>query len=144
MTQVRLGAEARGRRLDAPVALDPHLVGTVDHDLVDARVGEQRLERPKAERALGDAGRERRAGVVGQQPRLAVDELPDALMQVSVAVLRRLTQKPVAQRRGQLLERGLSIVVFHTPYRPRAAETRPPADRACRRRGRARRRPRGT
>ncbi len=38
--------------LDLPLALDPELVERVAHDLGDAVVGEQRLERPVAERVL--------------------------------------------------------------------------------------------
>ena len=40
--------------LDPPAALDVDVVGPVDHHLLDRRVGEQLLERPKADRVAQD------------------------------------------------------------------------------------------
>ena len=117
VAQVGLPREARARRLDAAVALDPHAAGAVDHDLVDAGVGEQRLERPEPERALGDPRRQPRAGIVVEQTGLAVDELADALVQVAAGVAGGLAEQPVAQRDRQLVERGVAIGVVHALYR---------------------------
>ena len=82
MTQLGLALEARGGRLDPPLALNPDLPRPVHHHLVDRRVAQQRLERAEAERALRDPSRKTRAGVVVEQPRLAIDELVDALLEV--------------------------------------------------------------
>ena len=67
-----------------PRALDPGRRRAADEDLVDLGVGEQRLERPEPERALGDPLRERLAGALVEHPRLAVDERADAGARVLV------------------------------------------------------------
>ena len=63
--QLRLVVEAHRRLVEPALALDPDLVGAVDHDLRDRVVGEQPLERAVAEDVVGDlvarAARARRA-----------------------------------------------------------------------------------
>ena len=105
MAQVGLAAKPRRRRLDAPLALDPHLIRTVDHHLIDRRIAQQRLQRPEPERALGDPRHQLSTGVVVQQARLTVDERADALVQVALRCARAssLTQQAVAQRDRQLV-----------------------------------------
>ena len=72
--QVRLVGEADGRLVELAAALDPDVVGAVDHDLGDRVVGEQALERPVAEDVVGDLRREplavlaRDAGLVVEEP----------------------------------------------------------------------------
>ena len=97
--QLVLAGEAHAGRLDPAAPLDPDRPGSVDHDLVDSGIGEQRLERAEARRALGDAGDEPRAGVLVEQPGLAIDERADALLQLAVrAVTPGLAEQPLAQR----------------------------------------------
>ena len=55
---VRLVIEAHVGVEEPTVALDPDVVGAVDHDLGDAVVGQQPLERAVAERIVGDRGGE--------------------------------------------------------------------------------------
>ena len=50
--------EADGRLEQAPLTLDPHVVGAVDHDLRDAVVREQALEGAVAEDVVRDLGYE--------------------------------------------------------------------------------------
>jgi len=111
MAQVGFAVEARGGRLDAALALHPDLLGPVDHDLVDGRVGQQRLERTEPEGALRHPGDEMRAGVVVEQPRLAIDERADALVHVTAvaAAAGRLAEQPVAQRACQSVERLVAV-----------------------------------
>ena len=52
--QVVLVVEAHRRLVQLAGALDPDVVGAVDHDLGDGVVLEQRLDRPVAERVVGD------------------------------------------------------------------------------------------
>ena len=116
VAQVGLAGEARRRRLDAPVALDPHLLGAVDHDLVDARGrASSGSSGPSPNERSAIARRQPRAGVVVEQARLAVDELADALVQVAAGVLGGLAQQPVAQRDRQLVERRVAIAVGPCP-----------------------------
>ena len=56
--QVRVVVEAHVRLVQAALALDPDVVRAVDHDLGDAVVGQQPLERPVAEDVVGDLGGE--------------------------------------------------------------------------------------
>ena len=58
------------------VTLDPDVLGAVDHDLRDRRVGEQALERPVAEDVVGDLGREP-LPVFTRQPRLVTELVAD-------------------------------------------------------------------
>ena len=60
--QLGLAREPHVGLREPAAALDPHRRGPADEDLVDAGVAQQRLERPEADRALGDPRRERRAG----------------------------------------------------------------------------------
>ena len=128
VAQVGLAGEARGGRLDAAFTLDPDPAGPVDHHLVDGVVGQEGLERPEAERALGDPLREPCARGVVEQARLAVDERPDALVDVDAREAGvGLGEQPVAQRPGELLER---LVAVHARLRAGAGAIRPrPAGR---------------
>ena len=60
VAQLRLGGEGDAGRLEAPARARPRRGAAADHDLVDLRVLEQRLQRPEAERALGDPARRAR------------------------------------------------------------------------------------
>ena len=117
-------------RLDPAGALDPDLPGPVDHHLVDRGVGEQRLERTEARRALGDARDELRAGVLVEHARLAIDERADALVQLAVrTVAPGLGEQALAQRAGERVERGViggaSASGAHVHARARRAAIRP-------------------
>ena len=46
---MRFVVELDGRRVQAALTLDPHVVRAVDHDLGHAVVGDQALERPVSE-----------------------------------------------------------------------------------------------
>ena len=92
--------------LEPPAALDPRRRGAADEDLVDLGVGQQRLERAEAERALGDPGDERVARALVEHRRLAVDEASgSAPGVVGRAGLRRLREHALAQRAGEAVER---------------------------------------
>ena len=56
--QVRLVVEPDARLVELALALDPDVVGPVDHDLADGVVGEQPLERAVAEDVVGEVGRD--------------------------------------------------------------------------------------
>ena len=128
MAQVRLGLEAHTGGLDATAALDPDLAGPVDHDLVDLGVGEQRLQRPEAERALGDETRQLGAIVLGQDRRLAIDHRTDALEQVSPAGARvRIREEARAQPVREPVEGLRAIERVHPQARSRRSRPRPPA-----------------
>ena len=75
-TQVRLVGEADGRLVEASLALDPDVERAVDHDLGDAVVGQEPLERAVAEDVVGDLGGEPLAvvsrAIPGSAPSCAV------------------------------------------------------------------------
>ena len=97
--------------LEPPAPLDPRRRGAADQDLVDLGVGEQRLERPEAERALGDPGHERGSRPLVEHRRLAVDERPDPLLRVlRRARIRGPREHPLAEGAGQAVERGLARI----------------------------------
>ena len=108
-----------------PRPLDPHHSGAVDHHLVDLGIGEQRLERAEAERALGDHVRQLGAHVLVQQRRLEVHQRADAVRQVgAIGSLSRLAKQPLTQRVRQLVKRPRGIAL-HTVPRPHGASIRP-------------------
>ena len=88
LLRIRRRCESSWKRTEVceslPIALDPDVVGAVDHDLGDGVVGEQALERPVAEDVVGELGRDlvaldaREAGLLGQ---VAADVGEDALAQ---------------------------------------------------------------
>ena len=57
--QVRIVLEDELGRFELAFALDVDLIRLVDQDVRDARIGEQRLERPEAEELVEDVGDER-------------------------------------------------------------------------------------
>ena len=59
-------AEGDVRALDATGSLDVHLERAVDHDLGDARVGQERLDRPEAGNLVDDALDQTRPLVAGR------------------------------------------------------------------------------
>ena len=67
--QVRLVGEPDRRLVEAALALDPDVVGTVDHDLGDRLVGQQPLERSVSEDVVGDLLAQP-AAVLPRDPRL--------------------------------------------------------------------------
>ncbi len=105
--------------LEPAAALDPDRRGAAHHHLLDRRVAQQRLQRPEAERPLGDPARELgpRAGV--ERGRLAVDERPDALRRV-LAGLGGRGEQAVAQVGGERVE------IVHDSWRPYPPKLRPP------------------
>ena len=106
--QLAVAREARLGGLEAPAALDPRGCGAADEHLVDLGVGEQRLERPEPEGALGDPRDERLARALVEHRRLAVHERPDALLRVlRRAGLGGLREHALAQRAREPVERGL-------------------------------------
>src|SRR6185295_16939185 len=52
LKQMLLVAELDLRELELALTLDVTLLGTIDHDVADRRVGEQLFERPKAEKLI--------------------------------------------------------------------------------------------
>ena len=105
--ELALAGEADVRRLEAPAALDPRRRGAAHEHLVDLRVGEQRLERPEPERALGDPGDERVARPLVEHRRLAVHERADPRLRVIEGCrVGRLREHALAQRRREAVEGG--------------------------------------
>jgi hypothetical protein len=66
--QVRVVVEPHVRLVEAALALDPDVVGAVDHDLGHAVVCEEPLERAVAERVVGDLVREAARGRSRERP----------------------------------------------------------------------------
>ncbi|MFA9272546.1 MAG: hypothetical protein ACEQSX_17675, partial [Baekduiaceae bacterium] len=120
MAQVGVAGELHGAVLDPPPAFDEHRPRTVDHDLVDLRVGEQRLEGAEPEGALGDPAREFGPGTGVQHRRLAVDERTDPRVEVA-GVGTGLLDQALAQCVGERVE-GIFI---HALLRAWATEVRP-------------------
>ena len=122
-------ANAASGRLDAARALDPDRARPVDHDLVDARVAQQRLERAQPERALGDERDEVLAGGLVEQRGVAVDQRADARGQVGVRDAAGLGQQLGAQVVREALEDlGLGGVV-HRAQSPSVTVSADPARR---------------
>ena len=103
--EVALAREPHRRALDAAGALDPHRRRAAHHHLLDGGVGEQRLERAEAERALGDPPGELGAGVLVEDGRLAIHELPDPPAEI-LAGLAGARQQAVAEVGGEGVEVG--------------------------------------
>ena len=95
------GERARRSRSSRPSRSTHTGAGAVDHHLVDRGVGEQRLQRPEPERALGDPRGELVARALVEHAGLAVDERPDPLGPRRRRPP-RLRQQPLAQRAGEL------------------------------------------
>ena len=97
LVQLRLVGEGDVRALEPALALEEDLVGAVDHDLGDRRVGEQRLEHPEADRLVDHAPDQPRA-LRGREHRpLARHHPPDHALEPRAA-LRRATAR--RSRRG--------------------------------------------
>ena len=78
--------EPHAGRLQPPGPLDPHRRGPADHDLVHGGVGQQGLERPEPERALGDPRHEIRAPILAQHAGLAIHQGADAAGKIAVVL----------------------------------------------------------
>ena len=106
VAQLGLAREPHVGLREPAAALDPHGRGPAHEDLVDAGVAQQRLERPEADRALGDPRREGRAGARVEHAGLALDDGADPVARV-VAARRvpRAVDEPLAQRAGEVVER---------------------------------------
>ena len=76
----------RGRgTLEPPAALDEDRAGAVDHHLLHRGVREQLLERPEADRVAKDQLAKLRPALVGEDRRLALDELRHGAGEVAPA-----------------------------------------------------------
>jgi hypothetical protein len=112
--QLRFAGEARARRGEPAAALDPHGSCPRDHQLVDRRVAQQRLERAEPDRALGHPRGQR-------GPRLGIEDAGLALHEradpgrgiVPVARVAGALDQLVAQRAGERIE-GIGWV--HAAY----------------------------
>ena len=102
-----------------PRALHPHRSGAGDHDLVHRRVGQQRLQRPEPERALGDPRRQLHAPVLAQHARLAVHQRRGS------ARAGRPPRRPLP-RAAVHAGRAASASSGSMPHRGAARETSPP------------------
>ena len=131
-------AKATLGRLEPAGALDPDGCAAVDHDLVDRRVLEQRLERPEPERPLRHPRDELFAGGRVEDAGLTVHQRADPLDRrgrARRARMLRLGEQALAQRAREVLEvvssRPAPTVI---PWAPRR---RSPGARASRRSSRA-------
>ena len=131
VAQIGIARETHVRLLDAPAALDPDGPKPGHHDLVDLGIPQQRLERPQAEGPLGHPGDELLAVIRVQQPRLPLDQHPDAGLGVEAGVLPRALDQPLAQRARQLVERGGTGGGVHTLCSRPALPPRPLAWARC-------------
>ena len=118
--ELRRRTEGNVGRLNPARALDPDLLVTVDHDLVDRRVGEQRLQRAVADRRRDDAVDQLDAQLHRQRRCLALDKLLDLGAHVvtrrRAATLRaRFADRPFAQPGRELVE--LAIADRHARHR---------------------------
>ena len=85
MAQLPLALEALVRLAEAAAALDPDRRGTGHHQLVDAVIAQQRLERAKPDSALGHPACERRACCSIQHPGLALHQRFDPRRRIGPA-----------------------------------------------------------
>ena len=102
----------------------PRPAGTVDHHLVDAGSASSGSS-GRARTALGDPRRKPRASIVVEQAGLAVDEVPDALVQVAVGVLGQPRRAAGRAARRELVQRRVAVDAS-MPHIGAAAEVRPP------------------
>ena len=114
-------------RLQPPAPLDPHRADAVDEHLVDLRVAQQRLERPEAERELGDPVGQRGPRALVEDRGLARDERPDGGR--VPARLPRLGDEALAQAGRELVE---GVVGVHAGTRAARRPGSPPGRRAGR------------
>ena len=87
--QVGLVHEAAVGREDVPLPLDVDDVGRVHHDLGDAAVAQERLDRAEAEHVVGDLGDQPLALVTGQRRLLVLQGPLQQLAHLGVELLRR-------------------------------------------------------
>jgi hypothetical protein len=86
--ELGLAGEAGVDAVQVAVALDPDLVGPVDHDLRDRLVGQQRLEHAEAQGLVDDLADERAALRAGEDRALAAEQVGDERFEAG-APLRR-------------------------------------------------------
>ena len=121
VAQIGLRVERDAGVLDPAGPLDEDRARAVDHDLVDGRVAQQRLERAEPEGPLDDAAHEVLARLGVEHPGLALDERADAGVEITVLPGARLAYEPLAQRGGKTFQ-----FVAHTTGRPPGGDVRPP------------------